>query len=319
MFEGGPLGSNVATVLNLKLWRTLRRQKIGGKVLWTTEPLPNNSHGEAERCARNNNAQMILWGNATPFVDKVLVQSFLSIPDYEDLRSEYPENWTVILPCETAPIDISVSLPRRRYEFSSIVLDKELVDRYTLPSALRLYSTKGGKTVVGDLGAGFTAGKHDGDYTFVTPDAGKAGWIYVPKLDSEVEIINFTGGLMRLFRADYSGASQLLHKVSDTAASTSLKIDALLLEALAKAKQNQDPIPLVDAAIALNPHLQTSVKFKVAALASNYMAHSESKQKQREMAGLLKRVISESGYLFSADDKWLAAAYAASDCLSERK
>jgi hypothetical protein len=115
MFEGGSLGSNVATVLNLKIWRTLRRQKIGGKVMWTTEPLPSNSHEEAERCARNNNAQMILWGNVTSFVDKVLVQPFLSIPNYEDLRNEYPENWTVILPGGGAPIDVSVSLPRRRY------------------------------------------------------------------------------------------------------------------------------------------------------------------------------------------------------------
>lgn len=317
MFEGGALGSNVATVLNLKIWRTLRRRPIGGKVMWTTEPLSASSHGEAERCARNNNAQMILWGYAAPFVDKVLVQAFLSIPEYEDLRNEYPENWTVTLPNEDAPIDLSVSLPRRRYEFSSIVLDKQLVDRYTLPSALKLYSTKGGNTAVGDVGGSFTAGKHEGDYTFVVPDGGKAGWIHLPKLDSEVEIINFAGGLMRLFRADYSGAIELLHKVSDTAASTSLKIDALLLEVLAKAKQKQDPISLIDAAIALNPHLQISIKFKVAALVSKYMAHPGSKQ-SREIAGLLENVISENEYLFSPDDKWLAAARRASDYISKK-
>jgi hypothetical protein len=317
-FQGGSLGDNVATVLNLKIWRTLRRQPIGGKVIWTANPLPNNSYEEAERCARNAGAQMILWGDVISFGEKVLVQSFFSIPEYDDLRKEYAEDWHVIVSASDGPIDLGVSLPRRRYEFSSIILDRDLVNRYTLPSALKLYSTKGGNIQTGEVGNSFTAGQHEGDYTYVVPDVGAPGWIYLPKLSSEVEIVNFAGGLMRLFRGDYPGAIELLQKTSDTTAATSLKIDALLIQAIAKAKQNQDPIPTIDAAAELNPHLQVSVKFKVAALVWKWSTQAASPQRKREVAETLEQVISDKEYLFSPTDKWLTAAHRASDYITKK-
>lgn len=321
-FEGGPLGLNVATVLNLKIWRTLQvpptrpqHPTIGGTVLWSVQTLPKNSHEEAERAARNSRAQIILWGNAVRLGDGVWVQAFLSIPEYEDLRTEFPEEWKVELPCNGSTIDLGVGVPRRRYEFSPIVLQKELVEQYTEPSSIRLFSTKGGKASVGELGRSFRAHKHDGDYTYVKPSSGKPGWIYLPRLNNEVEIINFAGGLVRLYRADYSGAIELFRKVSGSGAAISLKIDALLLEAIARAKKKEDSIPVIEAAIALNPHLQASVKFKVAALVSKYMASSRS-PKLHAIAEELKRVTSENEYLFSSDDPWLAAAHRVSECIS---
>jgi hypothetical protein len=102
----------VATVLNLKLWRTLRQPPdnsqhyhVGGRVLWSVETLPKNSHQEAERAAKNTDSQMALWGSAVKFGDGVLVQCFLSIPEYEDLRQENPEKWLVSFPCHGSRID----------------------------------------------------------------------------------------------------------------------------------------------------------------------------------------------------------------------
>ena len=314
-FEGGPLGNNVATVLNLKLWRTLRvppqnsqRYRAGGKVLWSVETLNKNSHEEAERCAKNNNAQMILWGSATKFGNGALVQCFLSLPKYEDLREEYPEVWSVKFPHYDSTIDLGVTLPRRRYEFSPITLERELIDQYSLPSSLKLYSTKGGQTPVGELGNSYKALRHEGDYTEVVSESGRRGWVYVPRLNSEVEIINFAGGLVRLFRADYSGSIDLLQKLSDSGAGTSLKFDALLLQAIATAKQGKDPSAKIDAAIALNPHLQVGIKFKIASLVSRYVASTESSEKRCAITAQFQQVITENEYLFSSDDEWMAAA-----------
>jgi hypothetical protein len=314
-FEGGALGNNVATVLNLKLWRTLRvpppnsqLYRPGGKVLWSVETLPKNSHEEAERCAKNNNAQMILWGSATKFGEGALVQSFLSIPRYEDLRKEYPEVWSVKFPCNDFTIDLAVTLPRRRYEFSPISLERELIDRYSVPSSLKLYLSKGGQTPIGELGNSYTALRHEGDYTEVVSQTGRKGWVNLPRLDSEVEIINFAGGLVRLFRADYSGSIDLLQKLSESGAGTSLKFDALLLQAIAKAKQGQDPSALIDDAITLNPHLQAGIKFKITSLASKYVASSKAPETRKAITTQFQRIIAENEYLFSSDDEWMAAA-----------
>ena len=325
-FGGGPVGKNVATVLNLKLWRTLRptphnsqHYYPGGQVLWSVEPLASNSYEEAERAAKVNNAQLALWGSAVEFGNGVLVQCFLSIPEYEDLRREQPEKWLVTLACrDSTKIQLEVTVPRRRYEFSPITLDSELVATYSIPSALKLYRTADNKTPVGDLGNSYTAIQHDGDYTKVVSDNKQTGWVYVPKLSSEIEIVNFTGGLVRLLRADYPGAIELLKKISDSRAGTSLKFDALLLQAIAKAKQGEDPNPVVDVAIALNPHLQAGIKFKITSLLWKYVTSSESQREQVSTAKELKRVISDNSYLFSTDDKWMLAARKALDCILEQ-
>jgi hypothetical protein len=322
-FRGGTLGKNVATVLNLKVWRTLRLPpkdlpyRAGGKVIWGTQTLQEDSHLEAENVAENNGCQMILWGDVLQFGDGILVESFLSIPLYEDLRQDHSEEWSVKVTCDSANVELKISLPTRRYEFAPIVLDKDIVDLYSTPSAIKLFETKESTVPFGVLGDSYTAIQHDGDYTFVKPTGGKPGWVYLPRLSGEIAIVDFAGGLLRLYRGDYAGAIDLLVKVSESesGAGTRLKIDSLLLQALALAKLGGNPTQKIDVAIRLNPYLQVCYKFKIQALAGQYLVTQDSPDNQRSIAKQIDQTLESSAYLFSENDEWFAAARRISDCM----
>ncbi len=230
-FEGGPVATKVATFMNLKLWRTLRippksdNYDTSGMVLWSHQPLSGSSYEIAEKAAKNEGAQLVLWGSAAILGDGAVVQCFLSIPEYEDSRTKNPERWIVKLFRLTRLQLISRSRSRGAgMSFSPITVKQELLKRYSLPSALVLYHSPNDRSVVGQVGDAFRGLEHDGDYSRVlSEDTGAKGWIYVPELSADTEIVNFTGGLIRLLRADYAGAIQLFRKVQSSDAGTSVK------------------------------------------------------------------------------------------------
>ncbi len=88
-FEGeDALGRNVATVLNLQIWQTLRKapfpnpQRISfgeGMVIWDDVPLSSQTHEGAVEAAREFGTDMVLWGKAWRYGDGVAVQAYLTI------------------------------------------------------------------------------------------------------------------------------------------------------------------------------------------------------------------------------------------------
>src|SRR6266480_4789417 len=147
-------------------------------VLWSHQPLSGSSYEIAEKAAENEGAQLVLWGSAVSLGDGAVVQCFLSIPEYEDSRTKKPERWIVKLPTDTSSIDLEITIPRRRYEFSPITVKQELLKRYSLPSTLVSYHSPNDPSVVGEVGNAFHAVEHDGDYTKVeSEDTDAKGWI----------------------------------------------------------------------------------------------------------------------------------------------
>jgi hypothetical protein len=140
----------------------------------------------------------------------------------------------------------------------------------------------------------------------VRPEKGKAGWAYLPDLSGEHEVVNFVGGVIRLLRQDYSGAIGLLQDVHKSSSNETLKIDSLLLQALAKIKMGMDAGPQIDAALELNPYLQTTIKYKIVSLVAKIKGGSAPAR--RVAVSELAHQISENSYLFSPRDEWFDTA-----------
>jgi hypothetical protein len=112
-FDGpGALGQNVATTLTLQIWHTFRQtpwpnpNKLDfgkGLIVWDPRPLATQSHSEAERRATDLEvlAQIVLWGKAYSYGQGVVVQSYVSIPLYEDFREKKREIWQVMVKGKT--------------------------------------------------------------------------------------------------------------------------------------------------------------------------------------------------------------------------
>jgi hypothetical protein len=320
-FTGERLGQNVGTVPNLKIWRTLRvppklwpdqKTKLRAIVSWSTEPLSDSSYEYTEAFARRDDFQLVLWGSIVRYGDGVLAQPLLTILPRKNGDGNDAVSWAVST--KDVAVRLSVTIPRLRYELPPLILGNDLLELYPTPASVKIYQGGQNKpprveklgTPIGELGEDYIALINDGDFTRVKNERGQQGWIYLPKLVGDNEVVNFVGGLIRLLRRDYSGAVELLARVSASGASVTLRVDSLLLQALATAKLNEDPGPVIDSAEKLNPYLQTTAKFKMVYLAS--LSRSGSASLREAAATALARQISEKGYMFAEGDPWLKTA-----------
>jgi hypothetical protein len=327
-FEGrGSLGKNVATVLNLQIWQTLRSAPYPnpenlyfgkGKMIWDTSPLAAQSHLEAENAAVDFEiwAQFVLWGTAFEYGSGVVVQSYLSIPEYEDYREAHHEYWEIRIPGPQGETLISTknsgrSIPQRRYEFSPIILDADIVSQYTLPNAFKLYSSKKGGRFVGSLANEYIGIQMEGDHALVIslPDK-KKGWIYLPKLSaSRSELVDFVGGLIRVFRNDLKGAITLFQQVVDNRhVSVNLKVDSCLYIAMAKEKLGLDGRGYIKEAYDLNPYYQPTIIYAIMGLLARIVRISEKSEdieQKRKVIHDLESLIRSHRYLFIQNSPWL--------------
>lgn len=312
-FDGPqPLARNVATVLNLQTWRTLRKaptpnphkRNFGkGLIWWGDQPLQQASQEEAEQAARNLGAQMTLWGYAQPYGDGVVVQAYLALPHYEDSRKLQLEFWRLTL----SGTEIVADLPRREFEFTPIVLRNQLVQRYSLPSAIQLCSDKHEPCSGGPLGNGFTAFEHQGSWSHIRTNDGHKGWINLPGLsESPNEVVDLTGALISIYRGDWEQADRFLTRVIATPdIRTSIRADALLLLAMVTERFNKSGQEFIERALDINPYSRTAVQYKVMAdiSAVNRSTGPLSTHRLLETAKFLR----ERRHLFLEGDPWLNA------------
>jgi hypothetical protein len=311
-FSGGPLGQNVGTVLNLKLWRTLHKTSMSAIVSWSNDPLPDSSYDYAERFARRADFQLVLWGSIVRYGDGVLAQPLLSILSAKDDDTSDAVSWTVS--SKASAIRLTVTFPKFRYALPAIILGNDLLELYPTPALVKIYqsgqnrppSARSLGPAIGELGEDYTALANEGDFTRVQTVRGQQGWIYLPKLDGDDKVVDFVGGLIRLFRRDYRGAIVLLARVSASDTSINIRVDSLLLQALATVKLGGDPGSLINSAEKLDPYLQATAKFKIVYLA--FLTKSGSARRRQTAASALARKISDTRYMFAEDDPWLQAA-----------
>jgi hypothetical protein len=323
-FTDHDLGMNVGTVLNLKVWRTLRvpphPSDPDAVVSWNTSTLPDSSYESAEETAKQVHYQLVLWGSIVPVADGVVAQPLLSIL-MDDIVSKYAPTWTFSLPDRNGlMLRLVVTIPRLRYELPPITLSGDLLKRYSESSVLKLYKGKNDEppspdnlgTPMGEVGDDYKALRDEGDFVLTQPkdetgaNKGEAGWLYLPDLSGDNEVVDFVGGLIRLLRRDYRRSINLLQRISRSGSSDTLKIDSLLLQALAKTKLGDDASPLIDSALKINPYLQTTIKYKIINLLSQI--ESASGAARKTAVSNLAQQIAESNYLFSPRDDWLDTA-----------
>lgn len=318
------LGQNVATVLNLEIWRTLRKaahEKLFGRglVVWDTTSLGASSFEAADELARQGldlsdgkrvYPQLVFWGNTREFGPGVVVECFLSIPPAY-ASSVVRDKWEVTIPHDQIELHIHADLPQRRYEFSPIVLKKELVDSYTKPTALQIYPSRDAKVPIGSVGTKFEARRQIDGWVELKSE-GKVGWVPLPKLSEDKnELVDFVGGVIRIFRSDWDGAIDLFERVvKNPQAPTALKIDALLYEVLAKSKSGRDTEEHLQLAYRLSPFYRTTTVYSIMAkleAISKVVNRPDSQKTVPTLIRQIERELNNNQALFLPDDPWLSA------------
>jgi len=331
-FKGpGNLGVNVATILNLQIWRTLRMEPdknpqgedFGlGMIVWGESPLLEDSHIAAEKVATldNINSQFSFWGETFRYGNGVIGQTYLSIPVFsdhqrdgialDDYRNKYNEIWTHSIKVKNKKIQLKVDIPNRRYEFSPIYLSKSIVDKFSLPSKLIMYKDPDRSSpIVGEVGNKYIGIEPRGHYQKVYSD-GKRGWVYLPQLAKERnEVVDFIGGLIRIYRADWHGAKDLMKRVIETpSTATTLKVDALLYKGRCLEETGASGEKAFELAFKLNSYNHNTVRYWMMSQLTVLFQLNKAKIYDQEFDNKLtkaKMLLKNSRFLFREDDPWL--------------
>jgi hypothetical protein len=264
-FGGGDLGKNVGTLLSLELWRSVSippgevHQASGTEpvvVEWSSELISPSSFEAAEKIGHARGVSIVLWGSLVRFGEGIIAQPFLSIIPDEKGENIAGVSWPELSNGSGSP-QLSVTIPSLRYELPPIYLGKSRLEQYADPSSVDLYRGAEGEPPtpddlgppIGKLGDSYKWLYNSGDFTRVVNANNEKGWIYLRKMAGEKEVIAFVVGVARLLSGDHTRAVTVLEEVSNSqAANGALKIDSLLLQALAARKLNGDPSQYVDAA-----------------------------------------------------------------------
>lgn len=332
-FEGpGDLGKNVATILNLQIWRTLRMEPdkdpqgedFGrGMIVWGESPLEIAGHITAEIAATlddNISSQFVFWGEIFPYGNGVIGQTYLSIPVFSnyqqnglvanDYRDNFYELWKLSVTTSQNKYLLKVDIPNRRYEFSPIVLSNSIVEKYSLPSKLKMYEKADRSSkVIGEVGNKYIGIEPRGHYQKVYSE-GKRGWVYLPNLAKERnEVVDFIGGLIRIYRADWYGAKDLMEDViKNKSTSTALKIDALLYKGRCMEEIGKSGEEAFQLAFKLNPFNHHAVRYWVMSRLSILVrldrdgVYDEQYDSELTQA---KALLEKKRVLFSQTDQWL--------------
>ena len=317
----GPLGLNVSTVLNLQIWHTLRRAPwpnpdgldFGtGGIVWDSETLDEQTHRAAEKAIRHWSllAQMTLWGKAYRYGDGVVVQPRLSLPAYRDGRETRHEVWRV----DVAGRSIELDLPRRRYELGAIVLQDEVLEAIRQPDALVIYSQEYGGEPLGRVGDLFIGLQFHPDRALIRSD-GITGWVRFPALAKRrTGIVDFVGGLVRVYRADWIGAASAMGRVIENPnVRARLRYDAHLLRAMALTRGGRGgAVDAIDLAIALNPYDATAIRYRLMVELARLDGGARAAPPE-EVRTAIRTLAARHAAILPADDPWLARVLAALD------
>lgn len=311
------LGLNVATILNLRTFRTLRKSPYpnpkklsfgNGMIKWSDEPLEDFSTESAEKAANSEEvaAHLVLWGEASTYADGVIVNTHLTLVNLENATMS--KFWQISYAPKS--IDLYISLPTKHYTFNPIVLEPSIVSQYKNPGALKIYSDKSLKNPVGILtGDDFLAAKHEPDGEWlIEPKPG--GWVPLPKISSiPSEIPDFTGAMIRIYRNDWDGAKDLLNNVyKNDSISNSLRIDTLLLLGLIEEKKNLSGYKYFNEAFNLNPLYKSSASYLVMGYFSDYTRKLKNHVEDNSLIEKIRLLLKENSYLFDKNDQFFINA-----------
>jgi hypothetical protein len=274
--EGSALGVNAATIVNLTVWKTLRKAPYpnpdhryfgDGFVVWSESTLAQTTDmglswvDEQGRQHTLREAQLILAGAAIPYGNGAVVTMHLLIRPAEQ---ENAQTWVIppsayasekaALPkrdLDGLTIDI---FPDREFEFQSVALSGDDLKLFSSPALLEVHKDGPHGEVIGRVGGYMHGIRQEGNYAEVETRSGIRGFLVTPPARPEVlYVADFVGGIIRLLRSDWSGAYALFTRQTDGTAPTAVTVDALLLAAYCREQDNEDASSLIERASALSP------------------------------------------------------------------
>lgn len=310
----GALGQNVATILNFQVWHTLRRYPWPNNpqnhdfgpatIIWSDRPIDNTRHDSATQRAKQITvlAQIVLWGKAYLYGNGVIVQANLTLPKYADLRERKLEVWHIDIGNQSLAVDI----PRRRFEFSSIILSPDFVANYSAPAALKIYQQRHGGEPIGTVGNKFTGLQFEPDLAKVRSGS-VTGWVRLPQLSkNKTEVIDMTAAIIRIYRGDWQGAITALNRVIDNpAVRVHLRLDAYLYRGMAKERLGRSGREDFEQAYAISPYAKTTVQYLIMsdiARLAHVRVDSDEANRLRER---IRELEARHHHLFSPQDPWL--------------
>jgi len=277
------IGFNVSTFINLQVFKTLRKAPTpnpgnldfgDGKIVWSNTELSAQTHRTAATLIKRWDllAQMALWGKAWEYGNGLIVQPYLTIPRYKDFRANHFEVWSKTIEFSGKTYRFNIDLPRRFFMFSLFYLDKDFIDKYKSPLSIKIYNRKNTNSgIAGSVGKKFRAQIVEGEWVKIR--SGQAnGWVRLEKYSEKpIEIIDFVGGMIRVFRNDWKGAYELFENVTAAPESNSgIKVDALLLQARALEELGRDGSRKLDEALSLSPYSYIVIKYRLMKLVSDF-------------------------------------------------
>ena len=312
--EEAEIGKKVAIILNLQVWQTLRIPPTGsgrstkGTVIWDVTSKPPATYPEANALAKSaqpDEPQIVLWGKAWHYVNQNVAEAFLLIRRDVERNPAGKAIWKASLP--NGPT-FSVDVPHWQVDFAPIVLRADLLAELKDPAGLKLFADSRGTSVNGYVGDTFRALEQDREAAkVVTPD-GRTGWVRLPELSKNPsEVVHFTGGLVRIFRQDWDGASQLFQRVvNNPHAPLSVRVDAYLYLAICADQMSGDSYQWVRKAYELDPLSKAVIQYlcmsHFSAIARQKAGAENSNRTDR--LRLLNEIAQQSKPLFPPQDPW---------------
>lgn len=314
------VGRHVGALLALQVLVGLRSGPGQSAAVAVWEPRvssPVTSHASARAIAhgRARPPQLVLWGSVLQYGEWVVIHPRLTVApenqivgvDGDLCQRRQDEIWRLALP---DGIELSMGLPRREYIFRPFTLPAALAERYAMPATLRLHATRDAQgRLAGDLGEvgdRFVV-KRRAPGAIEVKAGERVGWVDISSLQaSGDDALAVTVGVMRLMRRDWTGADEALASVSGDGSARALRVDALLLRALAALHRGESPRALLEAAERLDPH---SAAVAQALITDHLRAFAASRRLPDERARI-RALVDQRRYLLVAHDGSLRAARA---------
>jgi hypothetical protein len=275
-------------------------------MVFDDKPLPARTHESAQNAGvrLGTTAHLVLWGQSYEYPDGVVVQAHLSTTPYlQEGREERPELWTMDIPA-AEPIAIAVDLPRELYEFPPVMLSLDAAKHYQDLDGLVIYRDRAATQPIGRFRDIFRAYEYKPDAVLLE-SGGVRGWVPLPYVWREKsEIVDFTGGFIRLLRGDWAGARQSFQAVLGRESITpEMRVDAQLFLGLIAEKTGHSGLQQFRAAVELNEFDRAAARYLLMGLLAD-AARSSGPGRQQALAALRKEVEARA-FLFPADGNWI--------------
>jgi len=310
-FANSNLGANVATILTLRLWTTLRPRPIPnptnlffgrGEIKWSPRVLDEQSADAAAIAAKNADSHMALWGGVQEYGSGVVVDANLTIPVITAVAGG-AQTWTV----RVRGVQLELGLPSPTYQFSPLVISREVVDKYSRPNQVRLCETKEVDCRGTALGNSFIAQRIDGDFALATASNKFTGWAYLPDLsEAQNEVVDFTAALISYLRTDFEQSERLFDRIKGHKVESLVLNDSAILAGISQYRQRK-ALDGLQAIHAQNPYSRYAVQALVMAGIELIGASSAGESRNSQLKAITELVESYR-HLFAPRDRWLANA-----------